>query len=202
MPPEPSSLPAEEVPGHKRPAPDASIPFLHWAIEDTQNTIRFLDTKAAFCVTLLSGMVAVSLEHPLTSSLDRHVFFPIFIVVIAISLMIALRVIFPTFFPIGSGRPPATPKFFIGHDKGHHWIHHTIRNPRTNILSETPQSYIDSFHTAAGDDELLASMAETLVTISAIRQVKSDRLHSALYCLAAAIALFGAIMFTQNFSAH
>ena len=36
------------------------LEFLYKAVEDTQNTIRFLDTKAAFCVTLLSGMAAVA----------------------------------------------------------------------------------------------------------------------------------------------
>ena len=31
------------------------LEFLYKAVEDTQNTIRFIDTKAAFFVTLLSG---------------------------------------------------------------------------------------------------------------------------------------------------
>ena len=32
------------------------------SVEDTRGTIRFIDTKAAFCVTLLSGMVAGVLQ--------------------------------------------------------------------------------------------------------------------------------------------
>jgi len=170
--------------------------FLHWAIDDTQNTVRFLDTKAAFCVTLLSGMVAVALEHPPTGFLVRHILFPIFILTIACSVMASMRVIFPTIIPHGSVRPPATPKFFIGHKKVHHWVRHTIRNPRTNILSEDHSTYLESLH-AANDNSLLDSMAETVVALSFIRQIKSDRLHFAMYSLAAAILLFVAIVVAQ-----
>ena len=170
--------------------------FLHWAIDDTQNTVRFLDTKAAFCVTLLSGMVAVSLEHPLTKPLVTHGLFPVFILVVAVALLVCLRVIFPTISPHGSGGPPASPKFFISHNKAHRWIHHTIRNPRGNILSETHQTYVASLH-AADDAALLLSLSETVVTLAFIRQVKSDRLHSAMFCLGAAVLLFGAIMLVQ-----
>jgi len=174
--------------------------FLHWAIDDTQNTVRFLDTKAAFCVTLLSGMVAVALEHPLTGDLVKHVLFPIFIVVVAVSLMVCLRVIFPIIIPHGVGGPVA-PKFFIGHNKAHRWIRHTIRNPKHNVLSETRDTYLATLH-AADDTAILASMAETVVTLAFIRQIKSDRLHAAMYCLTAGIVLFGAIMMVQNLAAH
>ncbi len=174
---------------------------LHWAIDDTQETVRFLDTKAAFCVTLLSGMVAVALEHPLEGAFTRHILFPIFIVVVACSLMVSLRVIFPIILPHGTSGAPASPKFFIGHNKGHHWIRHTLRNPRRNVLSENTTTYLDSLH-SADDNALLASMSETVVILASIRQIKSDRLHSAMYCLAAAIVLFGAIMMIQNLAGH
>jgi hypothetical protein len=170
--------------------------FLHWAIDDTQNTIRFLDTKAAFCVTLVSGMVAVALEHPLTSHVARYILFPIFITVVACSVMVCLRVIFPTIIPHGAGSAPALPRFFIGHNKAHTWIKTTLRNPRRNILSETHESHRETLH-ASDDIALLDSMSQTLVVLSFIRQVKSDRLHAAMYCLALAVLLFGAIMLVQ-----
>lgn len=181
---------------HSDPDFYSRLSFLHWAIEDAQNTVRFLDTKAAFCVTLLSGMVAVALQHPLTHPLVQHVLFPVFILVVASALLISLRVIFPTIIPHGSSGAPASPKFFIGHNKGHHWIHHTVRTPRGNVLSETHTSYVQSLHNAE-DEDLVSSMAETAVTLAFIRQVKSDRLHSAMFCLGAAILLFAAIMLTQ-----
>ena len=191
-------IPKEELEELAREATDFynRLHFLHWAIDDTQNTVRFLDTKAAFCVTLLSGMVAVALEHPPTGNIVRHVLFPIFIIVVACSVMASMRVIFPTIIPHGAVRPPASPKFFIGHKKVHHWFHHTLRNPRTNILSESHATYLDSMH-AANDTALLDSMSETAVTLAFIRQIKSDRLHSAMYSLGAAILLFVVIVVTQ-----
>ena len=50
----------------------------------------------------------------------------------------------------------------------------------------------------AHDTSLLDSLSETAVTLAFIRQIKSDRLHSAMYCLTVAIFLFGAIMIAQN----
>jgi len=172
------------------------ISFLHWAIEDSQNTVRFLDTKAAFCVTLLSGMVAVSLQHPLHGDIVKHFLFPAFMVIVACALLICLRVIFPTIIPHGSSGPPSSPKFFISHTRDHKWIRTTIRNPRRNILSETHKTYVDSL-LAGTDQNLMSSMAETVVTIAFIRQVKADRLHSAMYLLGTAIFLFAAVMLTQ-----
>jgi hypothetical protein len=177
------------------------IHFLHWAIDDTQETIRFLDTKAAFCVTLLSGMVAVSLEHHAESTFVRHVLFPVFIFVVACSLLVCMRIIFPTIIPHGTTGKPVSPKFFIGHNKGHHWIRHTIRNPHNNILSEDKESHVAAFH-AANDIALLDSLAETAVVLAYIRQIKSDRLHGAMHLLAASIFLFGAIMVFQCLGPH
>jgi hypothetical protein len=178
------------------------IHFLHWSIADTQETVRFLDTKAAFCVTLLSGMTAVALQHNIEGHFVRHILFPVFIAVIGISLLICLRVIFPTIVPHGvtparQNSEVPTPKFFIGHNAAHHWIHYTLQNPKSNILSEDRASHSASLR-AADDSALLESLAETAVILAYIRQLKSDRLHSAMFCLAASVFLFGAVMIAQN----
>ncbi|MEO6922593.1 MAG: hypothetical protein ABI142_02095, partial [Bryocella sp.] len=146
------------------------IHFLYWSICDTQETVRFLDTKAAFCVTLVSGMVAVSLEHRLNGTLIREILFPMFIAVVAATVLVCLRVIFPTIIPHGSKGAAATPKFFIGHNKGHHWLRHTIRNPKVNILSENHLSHKAAMH-AANDTSLVDSLSETAVTLAFIRQI-------------------------------
>lgn len=173
--------------------PRTQIQFLHWAIEDTQRTIQFLDTKAAFCVTLMSGMVAVSLQHMPHLPILNHGLFPLYLVVSACGLLSSLRVIFPTARPHGAGGGPLVKaKFYIGPAAGNHWIQNTLRNPRKNIVSETTASYSDAVRSSA-DRELLDSMAETMVMISYIRQLKGDRLHSAMYCLGIAILLFTVI---------
>src|ERR1700735_3424554 len=77
------------------------LQFLYRMTEDTQGTIRFLDTKAAFCVTLLSGMAAVALQRPHKLTTSYHVLLPCFLAVTIISLVVCMRVIFPTIRPSG-----------------------------------------------------------------------------------------------------
>jgi hypothetical protein len=52
---------------------NSRLEFLYRAVKDTQNTIRFIDTKAAFCVMLLSGMAAAVLQghHVAGAALER-----------------------------------------------------------------------------------------------------------------------------------
>lgn len=175
---------------------DTRIHFLHWVIDDTQDTVRFLDTKAAFCVTLFSGMVAVSLEHPLHAGRLVHVLFGIFITLAGCGLLCSLRVIFPTIRPHSGNGPRAGLKFFIGAVRGNRWLHHTLSNPRENIVTESHASYAQRV-LASDEHEVISSMAETAVTLAFIRQLKSDRLHTAMYCLALAILLFAVILLLQ-----
>jgi hypothetical protein len=169
------------------------LTFLYRMTEDTQATIRFLDTKAVFCVTLLSGMAAVALQRPHQFTTVYHLLLSCFLVVTVISLAVCMRVIFPTIKPSGSFGPPAEPKFYIGHNKAHHWALHTIRNPVNNVLSETHSTYLASLQRAT-DADLLASMCDTVVTLAFIRQIKSDRLHAAMICLTVTVLLFAAVI--------
>ncbi len=76
------------------------LEFLYKAVEDTQNTIRFIDTKAAFCVTLLSGMAAGVLQGHRAPHTDvQKALLAVFIAAVALSLLVCLRVIFPVIKP-------------------------------------------------------------------------------------------------------
>ena len=134
------------------------LEFLYKAVEDTQNTIRFIDTKAAFCVTLLSGMAAGVLQGHHTPHTDRTV-----------------------------------PKFFISHHPSHHWIRHTLSSSVNDVLCEDRTSYTAALFGAA-DEDLLHAMCDEVLMISLIRQIKSDRLHAAMYSLAGTIVVFAAVM--------
>jgi hypothetical protein len=169
------------------------LQFLYRMTEDTQGTIRFLDTKAAFCVTLLSGMAAVALQRPHKLTTSYHVLLPCFLAVTIISLIVCMRVIFPTIRPSGSFGAPADPKFYIGHNKAHHWILHTIGNPINDVLSETHSTYLAALKRAT-DADLLSSMCDTVLILALIRQVKSDRLHAAMICLTITVLLFAAVI--------
>jgi hypothetical protein len=172
---------------------DNRIYFLYQIIMDTQETVRFLDTKAGFCVTLLSGMAAVSIQHPGSRPAVHIVLFALFMAVEVCSILVCLRVIFPTVKPHINNGAPAKPRFYIAHNKAHHWVKHTLTNPNDNILSESKTSYFESLKQAS-DEDLMSSLADTVLTLAFVRQIKSDRLHAAMFCLIASVFLFAAIM--------
>jgi hypothetical protein len=173
------------------------LEFLYKAVEDTQNTIRFIDTKAAFCVTLLSGMAAGVLQGHREPHTDlQKVLLAVFVAAVAVSLLVCLRVIFPVIKPHSDHSLHTTrtiPKFFISHHRTHHWIRHTLRSQVDDVLCEDRGSYTAAL-TGAEDQDLLLAMCDEVVMISLIRQIKSDRLHAAMYMLAGTIVMFGAVM--------
>ena len=181
------------VPIHEEHNFHSRIEFLLKVIEDTQDTVRFLDTKAGFCVTLLSGMAAVTLQHQGTRPVIHSILFAIFMTAEVCSILVCLRVIFPTVKPHIDSRAPAKPAFYIGHNKAHHWILHTIANPQDNILSESKSSYLREMEQAT-DHHLLSSLCDTVLTLAYIRQIKNDRIHAAMFCLIASVLLFAIIM--------
>ena len=171
--------------------------FLYNAVNDTQNTIRFIDTKAAFCVTLLSGMVAASLQRNTPRHPDFHaVALSLFLAGVGLSLIIDLRVIFPVIKP-HSAPPPAhgrpLPKFFVHQSRGHHWLRHTFSNDVRHVLADDHESYLTAIGHAT-DADLLIAMSDELLLVSLIRQIKQDRLHTAMYALMGTIVLFFFVM--------
>ena len=166
--------------------------FLYKVVEDTQGTIRFLDTKAAFCVTLLSGMAFVILQRPVITATHR-ILLSCFLAAVIVSLLVCLRVIFPTIKPSGSFGMPHAPKFYVGHNKAHHWLLHTIANPVDDVLSESHRSYLEAISTAS-DQDLLTSVVDATLMLALIRQLKSDRLHAAMFCLMTSVLLFAAVV--------
>ena len=167
--------------------------FLFQTINDTQETVRFLDTKAGFCVTLLSGMAAVTLQHQGTRPVIHSILFALFMATEVCSILVCLRVIFPTVKPHIDVKAPAKPAFYVGHNKAHHWILHTVANPQDNILSESKATYLNSMEHAT-DHNLISSLCDTVLTLAYIRQIKSDRIHAAMFCLIASVMLFATIM--------
>jgi hypothetical protein len=175
------------------------LEFLYKAVEDTQNTIRFIDTKAAFCVTLLSAMVVGVLQsvpvHP--SALHRVSFF-VFLGSVGLCLLICLRVIFPVIKPHSAPAADAgrvLPKYFIHQHKGHHWLRHTFSSSVDDVLADDHASYTAAL-SAASDADLLTAMCDELLMVSLIRQIKSDRLHAAIFSLILSIVCFMAVMIT------
>lgn len=197
---------SDTTPSVEQPKYSSRLEFLYKIVEDTQNTIRFIDTKAAFCVTLLSGMVAAALQsgHVARMRDQAHqVLFIVFMLSVIFTLLVCLRVIFPTIKPhstkpsvpgAGGAQAAHGPRFFIGHNKRGHWLLHTLRNTvDVDILSESHDSYFAALK-LSGDEDLLSSMCDEVLMISLIRQIKSDRLHTAMFSLVGAVLIFCVLM--------
>jgi hypothetical protein len=176
---------------------ESRLNFLYKATEDTQNTIRFIDTKAAFCVTLLSAMTAGSLQgtHPLHPHLHR-IFLTVFLLNVGLALIICLRVIFPVIKPaaVKSSDPSRPlPKFFVYQHKSHHWVRHTFSSSVQDVLCDDHDSYAGTL-AGSSDADLVVAMCDEVLMVSLIRQIKSDRLHTAMFSLAFGVLLFMAVM--------
>ncbi len=173
------------------------LEFLYRAVEDTQNTIRFLDTKAAFCVTLLSGMAAVTLQgHRAPHTVLERALLIAFIACVAVTLLFCMRVIFPVIKPHTDHSLHTTrtiPKFFVSHHRSHHWLRHTLTNDAKDVLCEDRASYTASV-SGANDADLLVAMCDELLLVSLVRQIKADRLQTVKYTLAIGVGLFAAIL--------
>lgn len=172
---------------------DNRLEFLHHIISDTQETIRFIDTKAGFCVTLLTAMMAAGFSalgesHHYTSV---HIWLQAFFAFTTLlTLVICIRVIFPTVHLQGtfSATGPAEPLFYLPHDaKRSRWK--SVTDSRTNPLGIKHDAFTASA-VEASDVDLMRSLCDVVIAVSAIRQLKSDRLHVAIYGLSATIALF------------
>jgi hypothetical protein len=167
------------------------LEFLFKVVEDTQNTIRFLDTKAAFCVTLLTAMMAAAFQF----SVGHHrypnahlVLLGVFAAFALLCVSICVRVIFPTVHLQGTFSA-AGPTFFLAPKHQRHRIRDILGNRAPRGLEATHASYAASV-LAASDVDLIRSMCDEVVTISFLRQTKSDRLHLGIQVLALTVIAF------------
>jgi hypothetical protein len=170
------------------------LEFLYRIVTDSQETIRFLDTKAAFCVTLLTAMMAAAFG-PLAQTHRFHqvhvVALSVFAAATLVTLALCLKVIFPTVHLQGtfSATGPASPTFFLPHKKSRYRIVQNIWNASEYPLSIPHDQYLRSV-VEARDIDLVHSMCDEVITVSVLRQVKSDRLRAAITGLMLAVFLF------------
>jgi hypothetical protein len=172
---------------------ESRLEFLYSVVRDTQDTIRFLDTKAGFCVTLLTAMMAAAfgpLSHPTNYRYLHGAGISAFTLTTLFALMMCLRVIFPTIHLQGtfSESGAAKPAFFLPPKEGRSKIQ-ALWGGSASPLGITHDNYTADV-LKANDTELVRSMCDEVIIVSAIRQLKSDRLHTAIVTLFVAMALF------------
>jgi hypothetical protein len=170
------------------------LEFLYRIVNDSQETIRFLDTKAAFCVTLLTAMMAAAFG-PLAQAHRMHslhsTVLGLFAAATLVTLALCLKVIFPTVHLQGtfSATGPASPTFFLPHKHSRLRILKNVWNAGEYPLG-IPHDQYQSSVVNAGDIDLVHSLCDEVITVSVLRQVKSDRLRAAITGLMTAVFFF------------
>jgi hypothetical protein len=172
---------------------ESRLQFLYNAVKDTQETIRFLDTKAGFCVTLLTAMMAVTfgpLARGLHGGRMHHVLLIVFAGCTLFTLALCLRVIFPTIHPQGtfSAHGPSAPAFFLPHKTKRNMVR-AVWGAGPSPLAISHDDYVRDV-LKADDADLVRSMCDEVIVVSAIRQLKSDRLHATIVSLFLTITFF------------
>jgi len=134
--------------------------FLYKIIDDTQSTIRFTDTKAAFGIAVLSAMLGkVLAQYPSLRPLSGEP--PVVMVLLGlfsffgiVAAVLAFRVLFPTIDPYKNVRLPRTlsPRFFMIELSDKSWLRLFSSSDRYSTLSETHAQYKASVLNAPPED--------------------------------------------------
>ena len=168
---------------------DTKFNFLISAIADTQEIIKFIDTKAAFATIIIGGMLSLIFSDYNTLC-RNYCLSPRFIKVvlwltltgIAISLFCLIKVIMPV---NKIYCREIKPRFHLGSDK----TNRVRFSPKRIEITPTIQEYQKQIN-AANEEDIIQSLICDLYTISYIREVKTIRLNNLLIVLISSVILF------------
>lgn len=185
---------------------EARLEFLYKAIEDTQNTIRFIDAKAAFAAAII-GYVADKLVNNLHHYLPwnaqptwRELLFAVSAFFTFIAATLIFKILFPTVNPVEHVHAPKnlTPEFFVTplHPKSllALWSGH-------KTFSKLRRSHRDYMHSLRQPSESLEeTLAGELLKTSYIREIKMLRLAGLGCAMLIALILFVALAISEQIS--
>lgn len=179
---------------------ETKIEFLHSAISDAQELIRFIDTKTAFAVTILGAYIVtffLSIEKIIQYSFGYSQWFwisvSIFIAFLILCIIITVRIIKPTNNPtdninFGAANRPDV-KYFLSPNNYSKGFLQSFRNSKRFKLKENYEIYVQKL-SAATDDELLEILTLELFKVSFIRNIKNDRFNILLWFMLITSFLF------------
>jgi hypothetical protein len=169
------------------------IAYLIAAITDTQELIRFIDTKSAAVVSVL-GAYIVGFFTTLEKTVKYWNQFPcvfwmfwvLFLASLILSITITVRIIRPTFNPTDNikmdGESLPELPFFLGpNDYGNDslWL---MTNSSAYKLKQDYKSFKQSVSTS-DSNKIVESLSFELLKISFIRNIKNDRFNRLLWFL-------------------
>jgi hypothetical protein len=180
--------------------PGSKLDFLYKVLDDSQNTVRFLDSKAAYVVALLLAMTGKVLTDlgtyfPWTQQpWSRQCLLLAFGAALAFSVLIVARVVFPTNNPgantsLISG---ATPRFFLCELEPRRWARLVSSQPKFSRLAQDHGEYVAQL-AAADVRQILVVLSGEVLKVSYIRQIKAERMKALAYALFCTTALFACL---------
>ncbi len=177
-----------------------ALTFLYKIIDDNQDTIRFLDTKAAFGIAILGAIASKLLDPDQISACRSHG--PIamtvsaaLILLVVLSAFLGFRTIFPVINPAANVSFPddLEPKFFISEFGRKGILRLFSSSKRFSTLKTTYVEYYAALEMAT-TRELQAVTAAEVLKLSFIRQLKTDRLQWFTKTMIATVILFVIVM--------
>ena len=179
---------------------DKKIEFLYSAIADTQELIRFIDTKTAVAITILAAYV-IAFFSAIDKVVDYHsyysfwfwIFLNIFFLLLACSIIVTARVIRPTNNPkdnVNFGNAPEPQlKYFISPNDYSKGNFHQFTNSGAFKLKENFEAYINQL-SGVKDEDIMNALTLELFKVSFIRNIKNDRFNILLCLLVATTISF------------
>lgn len=184
---------------------NSKLTFLYKVLDDNQANIRFVDTKAAAGIAILSAILAKSVtviqaSRPWLGQSASLIISEVTVLLSAvICAMLAFRVIFPTINPttnVELGGVPQ-PQFYIRELEPRSWWRHFLSGARFAKLKKTRTEYVQELD-AASEDDVLRTMAAEALKVSFIREIKTDRLIAFAYSLIFTATVFFAMLMIQK----
>ena len=180
---------------------DQQLAFLYKVLDDNQDLIRFIDTKAAFVVALLSAMLGKVLadlgkyfprgEQPVW----RQFLVLFFFGAISAAAFIVARIIFPTGNPTVNTRllPHVGPHFYLWELIPKGWGRIFSNRAKHSQLAHDHGEYLHAVM-ASDSATLMHVVAGEVLKVSYIRQIKMERFTWLARVSAVSVILFVFLM--------
>lgn len=168
------------------------INFLNSAITDTQDLIKFIETKTAFAITILISYIYVFftlfkeiINYSNYFSCYFWCFLSAFIICLTICIITVVKIINPTNNPCNNieldNKPIPKLKFFLAGNNYYNQFY-PFYNSNNHKLSESYKVYYKSI-VKINDKDIVKTLSFELLKVSFIRNIKNDRLNKLLLFL-------------------
>ena len=182
-----------------------TLTFLYKIVDDNQETIRFLDTKAGFGIAVLGAIVGkVLLDQDQLTAFNSHgpmvlALSVAFGLAVVLSAFLGFKIVSPTINPAQNVTSPENlePKFFLYKFSCCRFLRLFSNNKKFAMFETTHAAYCASLREST-PEKVESVIAAEVLKLSFIRQMKTDRLRAFARALIVTVILFTALMFVPR----